>query len=143
MELDTEFLAGVIAVGTERKLWFLHPLYHQKVQFHKPGKYSIINKSTTFAHICNSYVNLLNFVSFLHKSQQLIFFSKKKKKITCLLTVNICTYYLELIVRLQNYLQRKRNFNIRMYFILNLSCFILSLDSSACLGNNILPDICS
>ena len=31
-----------------------------------------------------------------------------------------------------------RNFIIRMYFILNLSCFVLSFDSSACLGNNVL-----
>ena len=28
-----------------------------------------------------------------------------------------------------------------MYFKLNLGCFVLSMDSSACLGNNILPDI--
>ena len=28
-----------------------------------------------------------------------------------------------------------------MYLILNLSCFVLSLDSSACLGNNFLPEI--
>ena len=28
-----------------------------------------------------------------------------------------------------------------MYFILRLSCLVLSLDSSACLGNNTLPDI--
>ena len=30
-----------------------------------------------------------------------------------------------------------------MYFALNLSCLFLSLDSSACLGNNILPDMYS
>ena len=28
-----------------------------------------------------------------------------------------------------------------MYFILNFSCYVLSLDSSACLGNNTLPDM--
>ena len=37
-------------------------------------------------------------------------------------------------------LVKTRKINMRMFFILNLSCFVLSLDSSACLGNNILPD---
>ena len=30
-----------------------------------------------------------------------------------------------------------------MYFTLQISCFVLSLDSSACLGNKILPDMYS
>ena len=30
-----------------------------------------------------------------------------------------------------------------MYFILNITCFVVSLDSSACLGNNILPNMFS
>ena len=85
-----------------KKIWFLHPLYHQKMQFPKPGKHSIIYKSTTFAHFCYPYVNLLNFVLFLHKSQQSTFFKKtpqnsskqKTKKITCLLTFN---KYLDLL----------------------------------------------
>ena len=47
------------------------------MQFPMPGKHSIINKSTTFAYVYYPYVNLLNFASFLHKSQQ-FFFQKKK-----------------------------------------------------------------
>ena len=43
MELDTEYLACPMAVGAEKKIWFLHTLHHQKMQFPKPGKYSIIN----------------------------------------------------------------------------------------------------
>ena len=30
-----------------------------------------------------------------------------------------------------------------MYFILNITYFVVSLDSSACLGNNILPNMFS
>ena len=48
------------------------------MEFTKPGKYLIINKSTTFAHFCYPYVNLLDLVSFLHKSKQLLFLSKKE-----------------------------------------------------------------
>ena len=47
------------------------------MQLPKPEKYSIINKSTTFAHFCYPYVNLQDFASFLHKSQLLLL--KKKK----------------------------------------------------------------
>ena len=36
----------------------------------------ITNKSPTFASFCYPYVNLLNFASFVHKSQPL-FFSEK------------------------------------------------------------------
>ena len=43
LELDTEYPAGPITVGLERKIWILHTLYHQKIQFPKPGKYSITN----------------------------------------------------------------------------------------------------
>ena len=50
LELNTEFPVDPITVGTEKKNWFLHPLDHKKMQFPKPGKYSIINTSTTFAH---------------------------------------------------------------------------------------------
>ena len=68
----------------------------------KAREHSIIYKSTTFAHFCYLYVNLLNFVSFLHKSQQSTFFQKKQqnsskqktKKITYLLTFN---KYLDLL----------------------------------------------
>ena len=38
--VDTEHPADPITVGTERKIWFLHPLDHQKMQFQKPGKYN-------------------------------------------------------------------------------------------------------
>ena len=37
--------------------------------------------------------------------------------------------------------QKKKQF--RIYFILSLSCFVLSLDSSACLGNKFLPNMYS
>ena len=95
LELDTEYPAGPIAVGTERKIWFIHPLGHRQMPFPKPGKCSVINKSTTFAPFCFPQVNLLNFAWFLHKFQQLFFFFFRKtgilvntEKITCLLTVN-------------------------------------------------------
>ena len=93
LEPDTEYPAGPITVGTERKIWFLQTLDYQKMQFPKPGTYSIINKSTTFPHFCCPSVNLLNFASFLHKSQQLLVFKNNRilvetRKITCLLTVN-------------------------------------------------------
>ena len=78
LELDTEYPSDPITFGTERKIWFLHPLDHRKVQFPKPGKYYIINKSTTFTPFCYPYVKLLNFVSFLQKSQQLFFFQKNQ-----------------------------------------------------------------
>ena len=60
-----------------------------------------------------------------------------------LTVIKHCTSYLDLILQLLNYLKRKRIFNIRMYFMLNLSSFVLSLDSSACLRSNILPDMYS
>ena len=69
------------------------PLDHQKLRFPKPGKYFIINKSTTFAPFCYPYVKLLSFVSSLNKCQKLFFFLRKTEilvktgKITCLLTV--------------------------------------------------------
>ena len=93
LELDTEYPAGLITVGAERKSWFLHTLYYQKMQFPKPGKYSLIN---LFARFCYLYVNLLKFGSFLHNSQQLFLQKKEKKnrilfktrKITCLLKGN-------------------------------------------------------
>lgn len=48
---------------------------HKKMQFLKPGKYSTINKSTTFAYYCYPYVNLLlNFASFLERSKESFFF---------------------------------------------------------------------
>ena len=101
---------------------FLHTLDHRKMKFQKSGKYAIANKSATFAPFCYSYVILLNVASFLHKSQQLFFIRKtgilvKTGGITCLLT--FYKYCLELIVQMLNYLKGKRNFNIRMYFILN------------------------
>ena len=68
LELDTVYPADPITFQTERKNWFLHHLDHQKRQFPNPGKYYIVNKSTTFEHFCYPYVNLLNFGSFLHKS---------------------------------------------------------------------------
>ena len=68
--------AGPITVGTERKIWFLHPQDQWKMQIQEL-KYSIINKSTTFAPFCNPHINLLTFALFLHKSQQLIIFSEK------------------------------------------------------------------
>ena len=43
LEVDTEYPAGSITVGAEREIWFLHTLYHQKMQSPKPGIYSIIN----------------------------------------------------------------------------------------------------
>ena len=62
------------------------------MQFPKPEKYSIINKSTTFAHFCYPYVNLQDFASFLHKSQLLLLKKKKilvkTRKITWLPTAN-------------------------------------------------------
>ena len=117
------------------------------MQFPKTGKYSVINKYTTFAHFCYPYVNLLNFVSFLHKPQQLI--KKKpgilvKTKNTCLFTVN--KYLLLLpsvdcaIVKLS---QNRKQFQYQDVFYVNLSCFVFSLDSSTCLSNNILPDMYS
>ena len=101
-------------------------------------------------NFCYTYVNFLNFASFLHKSQQLRFSRKtrilvKPGKITCLFTVNKYFHRLPwvdcLILHLLNYLERKRNFNIRMHFMLNLSCLVLRLDSPLCVGNNILPDM--
>ena len=74
MELDIEYLADPITVGTERKIWFQQLLDYQKLQFLKPGKYSIINKSTPFAHSYCPY-----FASFLHKSQQWLFLKKTNK----------------------------------------------------------------
>ena len=44
-ELDIESSANPITVGMKRKTWFLHPLDHWKMEFHRPGKYSI-NKPT-------------------------------------------------------------------------------------------------
>ena len=93
MELDAEYPAGPIIVRMESKIQFLHPLDDQKMQFSKPGKDSIITKSTTFAPFCYPYVNLLNFVSFHHKSQQLFFIRKTKillkiENARCVLTVN-------------------------------------------------------
>ena len=136
----------------KEKLVSTPSLDHQKMQFPKPGKYSIINKSATFAHFSYPYVNLLYFASFLLKSQQLffLFFSKKSRilvktrKITCLLTFNKYVHQLPWVdCAIVEHLKRKRNFNISIYFILNLSFFILSLNSSVCLGNNILPDMYS
>ena len=101
LELDREYPAGSITVGTERKIGYLHPLDHQKMQFPMPEKHSIIYQSTTFAYVYYPYVNLLNFASFLHKSQQFFFQKKikilvKNRKIRCLLTVTkylLCIYF--------------------------------------------------
>ena len=135
LELDTEHPAGPITVGTERKIWFLHSLDHQKMQFPKPEKYSIISKSTTFAHFRNPYVNLLNFVSFLHKFQQLIKNSNtnkkennrilvKTRKITCLLTVNTYLHLLPwadcAIVKLS---QKKKEFQYQDVFYIKTQLF--------------------
>ena len=144
LEVDTEYPAGPITVGMERKIWFLHPLVHQKMQFLKPGKYSIINKSTTIVPFCHLYVSLLNWSSFLHKYQ------KKKKtefwwkngKITCLLTVYKYLHQLPWVnCRIVELSQKKKEIQYQDVFYINLSFFILSLDSSAFLGNRILPDM--
>ena len=93
---------GSITLETERKFWFLHPLDHRKMQLLKPGKYSVMNKSTAFAPFYYLYVKPLNFASFLHKSQQLYFFRKTgiqvETGITCLLTINKYLHQLPLIV---------------------------------------------
>ena len=110
------------------------------------------NKSV-FARFCYLYVNLLNFELFLHNSQ-IFFFQKKKRKekknrillktrkITCLFIANKYLHQLPWVDCANvEPSQKKKKFYIRMYLILNLSCFVLSLDSSACLGNNFLPEI--
>ena len=78
-------------------------------------------------------------LSFSEKKKSSV--KNQKKSHACLQLISICTSYLELILQLQN--KRKRSFNISMYFILNITCFVVSLDSSACLGNNILPNMFS
>ena len=109
----------------ESKIQFLHPLDDQKMQFSKPGKDSIITKSTTFAPFCYPYVNLLNFVSFHHKSQQLFFIRKTKillkiENARCVLTVNKYLHQLPwadcAVVELS---QKKKEFQYQMYFMLS------------------------
>ena len=141
LEIHTRYPAGTITVETQKKILFLHPLDHQKMNIQTPEKYSIMNKSTTFAHSRYPFVNLLNFASFLRNSQQLSILNKSKqtnRKIRCLITVNKYLRKLPWVdcafVELS---QKKKEFHIRMYFILNLTCFFLNLDSSAYLGNNI------
>ena len=88
LELDTEYPAGPITVGVERKIWILHTLYHQKIQFPKPGKYSITN---LYLHVSAIFMwtswILKHFYTILNN-----FFLEtillKTRKITCLLTVN-------------------------------------------------------
>ena len=71
LELDKAYPAGpIIRVGTERSIWFLRPLNHQKMQFPKTGKYPTINKSTTFPHFWYPYVNFLKFALFPKKRQK-------------------------------------------------------------------------
>ena len=52
------------------KFWFLHPLSCWEMHFSKPGKYSIINKSTTFATFFYPYLKPQFFTLFLYESQQ-------------------------------------------------------------------------
>ena len=103
------------------------PLDHQKLRFPKPGKYFIINKSTTFAPFCYPYVKLLSFVSSLNKCQKLFFFLRKteilvklEKSHAFLQFISTCTNYLELIVQL---LKRKRNFNIYYYILIHINTY--------------------
>ena len=69
--------------GRNEKLCFLHTLGHWKMHFPKPGKYSIIDKSTTFSTSCHPYLKSKTFTSFLDEFQQWqfwrvgLFFSRK------------------------------------------------------------------
>ena len=115
LELVTEYPSDPITFGTERKIWFLHPLDHWRVQFPKPGKYYIINKSNTFTPFCYTYVKLLKFVSFLQKSQQLFFSRKtrilvKTRKIIYLLTVNKYLYQFLVDCTIVELSQKKKEF---------------------------------
>ena len=103
LELDTEYPADPITVWARRKISFLHPLDHQKMQFPKPEKYSTINKSTTFCTFLLSLCQPHKFCIISTQISTIIFLSKKKKKSrVCLQLINICTNYLKLIVQFLN-----------------------------------------
>ena len=55
--------------GRKEEFWFLHPLGCWKMDFLKPGKYSIINKFTPFPTFCHPYLKSLIFTWFLHEFQ--------------------------------------------------------------------------
>ena len=69
---------------------------------------------------------------------------KQNKKNTCLPTVNKYLHLLPwvdcTIVELS---LKKKEFRYQDVFYIKLSCFVLSLDASACLGNKILPEMYS
>ena len=58
------------------------------MHFSKQGKYSIVNKSTTSALFCRSYLNPLTFKSFLHESQQWKFWAVFSEKPLILQQIN-------------------------------------------------------
>ena len=69
-ELNMKSPVGPIIAATERALLFLSLSRLLENVFPKKGKYSIVNKSTTFAPFCHPYLNPLFFTPFLQESQQ-------------------------------------------------------------------------
>ena len=80
LELNTEFPVDPITVGTEKKKLVSPPPRSQENAISKARK---IFYNKYIYHVCTScypYFILLNFVSFLHKSQQIFFFFEKKQQ---------------------------------------------------------------
>ena len=92
---------------TERKIGFLHPLHHWKMQFPKPRKYYIINKYTTFtpfyypyiiSEVLHHFYSNLNNYFFFWKNRILVKSIKShalKNPATCLRDAQLVTPNLE------------------------------------------------
>ena len=78
-ELDIKSPVGPTMVGAETKMLVLSDTDRYKTHFSQPGKYSIINKSTTFATFYHSFT-LLYFYIILTRISHMKFLKVSSRK---------------------------------------------------------------